>query len=205
MQSFAAAGYFVFFCNPHGSSNYGRQYMDLDNKYGTIDYNDLMAFTDAVLKAYPSIDPNRLGVTGGSYGGYMTNWIIGQTGRFRAAASIVSISNWVSMFGCTDIPFFVTDGQGGTPWDGMENLWEHSPLKYSGSVSTPTLFLQNQEDYRCPVEQAEQMFTALLMRDVPTRMVLFHKASHGNITPLQRKRRLSEIVAWFDKYLYTAD
>jgi len=201
MQHFAAHGYYVFFCNPHGSSNYGREFMDIDDKYGTIDFDDIMAFTDAVLAKYPMIDPKRLGVTGGSYGGYMTNWVIGHTERFGAAVSMVSISNWISMFGTTDVAFFVQDGQKGNPWDHPENMWEHSPLKYIDKVKTPTLFCQNNEDYRCPVEQAEQMLTSMLIRGVDAKMLLFHKASHGRMTPKQTAIRMREALAWFDKYL----
>ena len=115
-------------------------------------------FTDEMLKKYPDIDPSRVGETGGSYGGFMTNWIIGHTDRFKAAASMVSISNWLSMYGTTDISYFVRWGQKGSPWRDWQSLWLHSPLKYADRVTTPTLFIQNEKDYRCPIEQAEQMF-----------------------------------------------
>ena len=199
-QRFAAEGYFVFFCNPRGSTNYGREFMNLTNQFGFIDYDDIMHFTDAVLESYPDIDPERLGVTGGSYGGYMTNWIVGHTDRFKAAISQRSISNWISMYGCTDISYFVAWGQGGTPWDNPEELWLHSPIKYANNFKTPTLFLQNDKDYRCPVEQAEQMLTAMIEHNVPSRMVLFHNASHSVMTPLQQRRRDDEIIAWLNRY-----
>jgi len=201
MQRFAAEGYFVFFCNPRGSSNYGRAHMDLKGKFGTIDYDDIMAFTDEVLRQYPDLDGERLGVTGGSYGGYMTNWIIGHTDRFKGAIAQRSISNWVSMYGCSDLSYFVAWGQCGTPWQNMEKLWFHSPLKYADNFHTPTLFLQNDKDFRCPVEQAEQMLTALIERNVPARMVLFHNASHSVMSPRQQCRNNDEIIAWLDKYV----
>ena len=201
MQRFAAEGYFVFFCNPRGSSNYGRAHMDLEGKFGTIDYDDIMAFTDEVLRQYPDLDAERLGVTGGSYGGYMTNWIIGHTDRFKGAIAQCSISNWVSMYGCSDLSYFVEWGQCGTPWRNVEKLWAHSPLKYADQCHTPTLFLQNDKDFRCPVEQAEQMLTALIEHNVPARMVLFHDASHTVMSPQQRRRNNDEIITWLDRYV----
>ncbi len=201
MQRYAEAGYFIFFCNPRGSTNYGHDYMDVVLKYGITDYKDIMNFTDAVLKAYPEIDPDRLGVTGGSYGGYMSNWIVGQTDRFKAAVPQRSISNWVSLFGCTDTYYFTKWSEGGTPWDGFDELWKHSPLKYANNFKTPTLLLQNERDYRCPVEQAEQMLTALIERGVPCRMVLFHNASHSVMKPSQKMINDREIISWLDKYV----
>lgn len=201
MQRYAAEGYFVLFCNPRGSTDYGRVFMDLEGKFGTIDFDDLMAFTDHVVRQYPDIDSHRLGVTGGSYGGYMTNWIIGHTGRFKGAISQRSISNWISMYGCSDLSYFVEWGQMATPWRNIDKLWWHSPLKYADSFSTPTLFLQNGKDFRCPVEQAEQMVTALIERGIPTRMVLFHNASHSVMTPRQQRINDDEVIAWLDKYV----
>ncbi len=200
-QRYAAEGYFVLFCNPRGSTNYGREFMDLEGKFGTIDYDDIMAFADYVLSRYPDIDRDRMGVTGGSYGGYMTNWIIGHTDRFKAAISQRCISNWISFYGCTDISYFVEWGQQGTPWRDMERLWWHSPLKYADNFKTPTLFLQNDKDFRCPVEQAEQMLSAHLERGIPARMVLFHNASHSVMSPKQQRKNDDEILAWLDKYV----
>lgn len=201
MQRYAAEGYFVFYCNPRGSSNYGRAHMDLQGKFGSIDYDDIMAFTDEVLRQYSDLDGEQLGVTGGSYGGFMSNWIVGHTDRFKGAIARNSISNWVSMYGCTDISYFVSWGQCGTPWSNVESLWGHSPLKYADKCQTPLLLLQNERDYRCPVEQAEQMLTVLLERNIPARMVLFHNASHSKMSPQQRRRTDDEIIAWLDTYV----
>ncbi len=201
MQRYAAAGYFVFFCNPRGSTNYGREYMDLRLKYGTVDFKDIMDFTDGVLRAYPDIDPDRLGATGGSYGGFMCNWIVGHTDRFKAVISQRSISNWFTKYCCTDISYAAKWGQGGTPWDEPELIWEHSPLKYANNFKTPTLLLQNENDNRCPVDQAEQMLTALIERGVPCRMVLFHNASHGVMSPAQTVKKDEEVIGWLDKYV----
>jgi acylaminoacyl-peptidase len=107
----------------------------------------------------------------------------------------------VSLFGCTDTYYFTKWSEGGTPWDGFDELWKHSPLKYANNFKTPTLLLQNERDYRCPVEQAEQMLTALIERGVPCRMVLFHNASHSVMKPSQKMINDREIISWLDKYV----
>jgi dipeptidyl aminopeptidase/acylaminoacyl peptidase len=208
MQYWANQGYFVFFCNPRGSDGKGNAFADIRGKYGTIDYKDLMAFTDEVLRRYPAIDPSRLGVTGGSYGGFMTNWIIGHTTRFRAAASQRSISNWVSMGWTTDIGYYFTPDQiGATPWSDLEKLWEHSPLKYADKAKTPTLFIHSDEDYRCWLPEALQMFAALRYHGVEARLCMFRGENHElsrSGKPKHRIRRLREITQWFDKHLKEA-
>lgn len=205
MQVWASAGYFVFFCNIHGSNGQGNQYGDLRGRYGTVDYEDLMKFTDAVLAAYPDIDQTRLGITGGSYGGFMTNWVIGHTDRFKAAASQRSISNWLSFEHMSDIaPEFCVDQVGVSEDDNPEKVWLHSPLKYVKNVKTPTLFLNSDEDYRCPVEEGMQMFHALLSHGVESRMVVFHGENHElsrSGRPKNRLSRLNEIQNWFDGHL----
>lgn len=205
MQFFAAEGYVVFFTNPTGSDGLGRDRSDIRGKYGFIDYDNLMDFTDEVLKRYPAVNSDALGVMGGSYGGFMTNWIIGHTNRFAAAASQRSIANWVSKFGITDIGyFFVDDQQGATPWNGVDVLWEHSPLKYADQCKTPTLFIHSDEDYRCHLSCGLQMFTALKYHGVDSRLVLFHGENHElsrSGKPKGRVRRLREIYNWFEKYL----
>lgn len=205
MQYWANEGYFVFFCNPRGSDGKGDEFADIRGKYGTIDYEDLMRFTDAVLDKYPNIDRARIGVTGGSYGGFMTNWIIGHTDRFAAAASQRSISNWISKFATTDIGYyFVEDQNGATPWSDPEKLWFHSPLKYADKVKTPTLFIHSDEDYRCWLAEGLQMFTALKYHGVEARFCLFHGENHElsrSGKPKHRIRRLKEISDWFNRYL----
>lgn len=205
MQYWANEGYFVFFCNPRGSDGRGNSFSDIRGKYGTIDYEDIMKFTDAVLEKYENIDENRVGVTGGSYGGFMTNWIIGHTDRFRAAASQRSISNWISMFGTSDIGYyFAEDQNGATPWSNYEKLWEHSPLKYADRVKTPTLFIHSEEDYRCWLVEGIQMFTALKYNGVEARMCMFKGENHElsrSGKPKHRIRRLREITEWFNLHL----
>ncbi len=205
MQYWANQGYFVMFCNPRGSDGKGNAFADIRGAYGTIDYDDIMAFADEVLKRYPDIDSERLGVTGGSYGGFMTNWIIGHTHRFRAAAAQRSISNWVSMGYTADIGYFFVDDQVGThPWDDVEKVWWHSPLKYADKVKTPTLFIHSDQDYRCWTPEALQMFTALKYFGVESRLCLFKGENHElsrSGKPKNRIRRLEEITQWFDRHL----
>ncbi|MDP9750866.1 MULTISPECIES: alpha/beta hydrolase family protein [Thermoanaerobacter] len=205
MQYWAAEGYFVFFCNPVGSDGRGNEFADIRGKYGTIDYEDIMKFTDYVLENYKDIDSERVGVTGGSYGGFMTNWIIGHTDRFKAAVSQRSISNWFTEFGTTDIGYyFVPDQVGGTPWDNFEKYWDNSPLKYADKVKTPTLFLHSDEDYRCWLAEALQMFMALKYFGVESKLVICHGENHDlsrSGKPKHRIRRLKEITDWFNKYL----
>lgn len=205
MQVWANMGYFVFFMNPRGSDGNGNEFADIRGKYGTIDYDDLMLFTDKVLETYPCIDKFRIGVTGGSYGGFMTNWIIGHTNRFKAAASQRSISNWISFFGNSDIGYYFTKDQvGETPWSDFEKMWEHSPLKYANRVETPTLFIHSDEDYRCWIPEGLQMYVALKYHGVESRLVMFKGENHElsrSGKPKHRIRRLEEITKWFEKYL----
>lgn len=205
MQYWANQGYFVFFCNPRGSDGKGNAFADIRGKYGTIDYDDLMRFADQVLARYPAIDQQRIGVTGGSYGGFMTNWIIGHTQRFKAAASQRSISNWVSMGFTTDIGYyFATDQIGTTPWSDYAKLWDHSPLKYADQVQTPTLFIHSEEDYRCWLPEGLQMFSALKYHGVEARLCMLRGENHDlsrSGRPKQRIRRLKEITAWFNRFL----
>ena len=165
---------------------------------------DSVEVTKYVLEKYP-IDKARIGVTGGSYGGYMTNWIIGHTDRFKCAASQRSISNWISKFGTTDIGYyFNADQNQATPWINHDKLWWHSPLKYADKAKTPTLFIHSEEDYRCWLAEGLQMFTALKYHGVEARLCMFRGENHElsrSGKPKHRIRRLTEITNWFEKYL----
>jgi dipeptidyl aminopeptidase/acylaminoacyl peptidase len=205
MQLLASNGYVVIFSNPRGSDGKGDEFSDIRGRYGREDYRDLMEVVDTAVDRFSFIDRDRLGVTGGSYGGFMTNWIIGHTERFSAAVSCRSISNWISKFNTTDIGyFFVSDQQAGDPWEDHDRLWEQSPLKYADQVETPTLFIHSREDYRCWEGEGIQMFTALKYHGVPARLCLFegenHELSRGG-KPKNRIKRLEEMVDWFDRYL----
>lgn len=208
MQLWAARGFFVFFCNPTGGDGRGNEFADIRGDYGGQDYRDIMLFTDKVLDTYPDIDLKRVGVTGGSYGGFMTNWIIGHTDRFAAAASQRSISNWISFCNTSDIGyFFARDQVAGDPWLNPEKMWEQSPLKYADKAITPTLFIHSDEDYRCPLSEGIQMFTALRDHNIEARMCIFKGENHElsrSGKPVHRVRRLREITQWFEKYLQPA-
>lgn len=205
MQFLANNGYFVFFTNPRGSDGRGKEFADIRGKYGEIDFDDLMKFTDAVIENYPELDENRLAVMGGSYGGFMTNWAIGHTNRFKAACSQRSISNMTTEFLLTDIGYYFIDDQiSATPWNDYEKLWYHSPLKYADKAKTPTLFIHSDEDYRCWVPEGIQMFSALKYHGVDARLVIFKGENHElsrSGKPMHRIRRLKEIFDWFENYL----
>ncbi len=212
IQWLSGLGYFVFYTNPHGSGGHGIEYAaSIFGGYGGKDFEDLMAFTDEVLKRYPDVDGDRLAEMGGSYGGFMTNWVVGHTDRFACCVSQRSISNWVSMFGVADIGYYFADDQTrGWPWgetDGTPNvvaMWDQSPLKYADRVKAPTLFLHSDADYRCPLEQGMQMFTALQLHGVPTRLTVFKGENHElsrSGKPQARVRRMAEIADWCARWL----
>ena len=206
MQMWAGMGYFVFFCNPFGGEGKGNEFAFMRDRYGTIDYQNIMDFTDAVLDRFPQIDRSRVCETGGSYGGFMTNWIVTHTDRFCCAATQRSISNWISMYGISDIgPMFTIDQCGKDIMDeeGVQQAWRHSPLKYAADCHTPLLFLHSDEDYRCPISEGYQLYTVLAQHGVPTRMCVFHGENHElsrSGKPKHRIRRLTEMNKWFEKY-----
>ncbi len=204
MQLWASRGFAVFFCNPTGSDGKGDAFADIRGAYGTVDFRDLMGFCDAVLRENPWIDTERVCVTGGSYGGFMTNWIIGHSTRFVAAASQRSISNWISFSNSSDIgEYFASDQVAGDAWTGLERIWEQSPLKYADRVKTPTLFIHSEEDRRCWMAEGLQMFYALKHFGVEARLCLFRGENHElsrSGKPLHRIRRLTEITEWFEAH-----
>ncbi len=205
MQAMAARGWFVLFCNPHGSDGRGSSFMDLRGIYGTSDYRDLMEFTDEALRRFPQLDGTRLAACGGSYGGFMVNWIIGHTHRFCCAISQRCISNWISMFNTGDTGYrFVADQLDGTPWSAQQRFIGQSPVMYADRVRTPTLFIHADQDYRCPMGEGLQMFTALRYFGIEARMCLIHGENHELSRagrPHQRLRRLTELFEWLDRYL----
>jgi acylaminoacyl-peptidase len=196
----------VAYTNPRGGAGYGEAHTKaIYNDWGNADYGDVMAWADVVEKL-PYIDPTRMGVTGGSYGGFMTTWIIGHTNRFKAAVTQRSVSNFISMSGSSDLgPIW--DALFGAPksfWDDMENFWRQSPIKYIGQATTPTLVIHSEQDYRCDIEQSEQIFMALKMLGVDTELVRFPAESHGLSRGGRTDRRiarLNHILRWFDRYL----
>ena len=206
-QVLAAQGWIVMFVNPYGSGGYTQDFQSqLPGHYGERDYQDLMEAIDYAIQNFPYIDANRLGVLGGSYGGFMTNWVITHTQRFNAAVTMRGISNWSSMFGCSDIGWtFVRREMGDTlPWKNEELYQSKSPIRYVANVRTPTLIIHSEEDYRCPIEQAEQFFSALKYHGIPTELIRFPKENHNlsrSGKPRHREERLKHIVRWFKTYL----
>ncbi|WP_348639461.1 S9 family peptidase [Salibacterium salarium] len=205
-QVLAAQGYAVLFTNPRGSHGYGQTFVNACREdYGGKDYSDLMSAVDHVIDTYDFIDENRLGVTGGSYGGFMTNWMIGHSNRFKAAVTQRSISNWTSFYGVSDIGFFFTDWElGAHMFDDPEKLWHHSPLKYVKNINTPLLIMHGENDYRCPIEQGEQLFTALKHLEKPVTFLRFPEANHDlsrTGPPALRIERLNHMIKWFKEYL----
>ena len=205
-QVLAGRGYAVMYINPWGSGGYTEDFQaGLPGHYGEQDYADIMEAVDHCIKTYDWVDGERLACLGGSYGGYMTNWIVTHTTRFKAAVTMRSISNWVSFFGTSDIGWtFGRREMLGVPWENEEEFMAKSPIRYVKNVKTPTLILHSEEDYRCPMEQGEQFFTALKYLGVPTEFVRFpgenHELSRSG-KPKHREARLEHILRWFEKYL----
>lgn len=204
-QVLASEGYAVLYINPRGSHGYGQQFVDaVRGDYGGGDYQDVMDAVDYALENYDFIDSERLGVTGGSYGGFMTNWIVGHTDRFKAAVTQRSISNWISFYGVSDIGYYFTEWQIKADLNDIETLWKHSPLAYTDKINTPLLILHSEKDYRCPIEQAEQLFIALKRQGKKTKLIRFPESNHElsrSGKPNLRLNRLSYIVEWFNEYL----
>lgn len=205
-QALAAKGYGILFINPRGSFGYGQHFAQAcRGDFGGRDYEDLLDAVDYVLSHYNFIDENRLGVCGGSYGGFLTSWIVGQNDRFRAAVTERSISNWLSFFGTSDIGISYTEGEiEGNPWEDAEKLWARSPLAYVKNIQTPLLILHGEQDLRCPIGQAEELYTALKRLGKETEFVRFPKSNHAlprNGIPSLRLERLKRTSDWFDRYL----
>ena len=204
----ASKDYVVYYTNPRGGTGYGEDHCQaIVGDWGNRDYSDLMVWTD-YLAAKPFIDTEKMGVTGGSYGGYMTVWIIGHTDRFQAAVGQRVVSNLTSMWGSSDINW-MTQGMVGkdvtkAPFEDMQNFWEHSPIAYMANAVTPTMIVHSENDHRCPIEQGEQVFVALRYMNVPSEMVRFPNESHGLSRGGRTDRRIARLnhfVRWFDLYL----
>ena len=204
-QTLTSKGFAVLYVNPRGSHGYGQKFVDaVRGDYGGNDYQDLMCAVDHALANYDFIDSDRLGVTGGSYGGFMTNWIVGHTNRFKAAVTQRSISNWISFYGVSDIGYYFTEWQILADLNDLETLWKHSPLAYAEQIDTPLLILHGEKDYRCPVEQAEQLFIRLKQQKKETKFIRFPESNHElsrSGKPTLRIKRLEYIKDWFVTYL----
>ena len=204
-QVFAAKGYAVLYTNPRGSDGYSEAFADIRRHYGERDYQDLMEAVDHVIMANPFVDGSRLAVAGGSYGGFMTNWVVTQTQRFKAAVTDRSISSWWTFWGTSDIgPHFTRDQIGIDPWDDEETTNAKSPLRYARNVTTPLMLVHSFEDYRCWQVEAFQFFTALKYHGKEAELVLFPKENHELSRagkPKHRIARLKAYLRWFDTHL----
>lgn len=204
-QVYAGRGWAVFFCNPRGSTGYGHKFQRaVANEWGGKAYTDIMTGVELVLKQNPWIDRERLGVTGGSYGGFMTNWIVTQTNIFKAAVTLRSISNFVSDDGTRDGAYGHERDFGGDIFHNFDEYWKYSPLHYVQNVKTPTLVLHSDNDYRVPIEQGEQWFRALQRYHVTSEIVFFPRENH-NLTRTGEPKHLVESLNWqcywFDRFL----
>ena len=204
-QVYAGKGYGVFFTNPRGSTGYGEEFArGIKDNWGKMDYTDVMTGLDEALKRNSWIDADRLGVTGGSYGGFMTNWIVGHTDRFKAAVTLRSVVNFISDDGTRDGAYGHEEDFKGFLFDHFDQYWEASPLKYAAHVKTPTLILHSDNDLRVPLEQGEQWFRALKHYGVTTEFVIFPRENH-NLTRTGEPKHIAESMNWqlywFDKYI----
>jgi dipeptidyl aminopeptidase/acylaminoacyl peptidase len=204
-QVYAGRGWGVFFCNPRGSTGYGRKFQrGVVDEWGGKAYTDIMTGLDEAMKRNSWIDRDRLGVTGGSYGGYMTNWITTQTDIFRAAVTLRSISNFISDDGTRDGAYGHEKDFGGDIFQNYDAYWKYSPLHYANKVKTPTLVLHSDNDYRVPIEQGEQWFRALQHFGVVSEIVMFPRENH-NLTRTGEPKHLVESINWqcywFDRFL----
>ena len=212
VQVYAAAGYVVLFSNPRGGSGYSEEHgrairgpmNDAGPGWGTRDYEDVMAVVDTALANFDFIDPERLGVIGGSYGGFMTSWIIGHTNRFKAAISERAVNNLVSMFGSSDLFWIFQRQFGGPMWENVDAYLERSPSTYAQQMDTPVLVLHSEQDLRCNIEQGEHLFTLLRLLGKDVEMVRFpgesHELSRGG-SPIHRVVRFETILEYFGRYL----
>jgi dipeptidyl aminopeptidase/acylaminoacyl peptidase len=212
VQVFAGAGYCVLFSNPRGGSGYSESWGRAirgpaggeGRGWGSVDYEDLMGVVDTALERFPFLDAGRLGVLGGSYGGYMTSWIVGHTKRFKAALSERAVNHLVSAFGSSDL-FWIFERQfGGPMWENVEEWLRMSPATYAREIDTPLLVVHSENDLRCNIEQGEHLFTLLRLLGKQVEMLRFPAESHElsrSGSPVHRVQRFEAILEWFGRYL----
>jgi len=206
VQVYAGAGYAVIYTNPRGSQGYGEAFTRaVHGDWGGGDSADVMAGVDEALRQCPFIDPQRLGIMGGSYGGFLTSWTVGHTNRFKAACSERAVNNVATLFGTSDIGVSFLEAQSGAlPWDNMQWYTVHSPLTYAPHITTPLLILHAEDDLRCPIEQAEQLFAVLKRLRKEVLCVRFPDENHEMSRagkPRHRLERYRYILDWFARYL----
>lgn len=201
----SASGFFVLYTNPRGSSGYGHDFQFATRgEWGIVDREDYLAGVEAALAAYPEIDANRLGVSGGSYGGFMTNWLTATTERFHAAVTSRSITNWESWWGTSDAQGLTEYEFYGPPWEQRDLYRRLSPISYVENVTAPTLIIHSEQDYRTPIADGEQWFMSLRKLGVPVELVRYPRSSHGlsrTGEPWLLVDRLERIRSWFEHFL----
>ena len=207
-QVHAADGYVVFYCNPRGGDGYGEAFRRaLYRNWGPVAMADIMAGVDLMI-ARGFVDQDRLAITGGSYGGYMTAWIVGHSTRFKAAVAQRGVYNLSSFYGTSDIPSLIKNDFGVTPWEDQTLLWQHSPLAYAQAIDTPLLIIHSEQDYRVPIEQAEQLFAFIRRRGGEVELLRFPKEGHElsrSGEPGHRIHRLEAMRDWFNRFCMAKD
>jgi dipeptidyl aminopeptidase/acylaminoacyl peptidase len=207
-QVLAGQGYLVFYVNPRGSCGYGEAFQKacvMD--WGGKDYQDLMLALDQLIERTGYVDPDRLGVGGGSFGGFMTNWVVGHTDRFQAAVSMRSISDFVSDYRACDIALWNDQEMGRLNWSDPRTAWDKSPIRYVENIRTPLLLTHGEMDLRCPIHQAEELFGALRVLRREVELVRFPEESHDlsrSGRPDRRIERLNRIAGWFNRHIPAA-
>ncbi|MDX6479552.1 MAG: hypothetical protein QOG85_62 [Gaiellaceae bacterium] len=212
VQVYSGAGYAVLFSNPRGGSGYSEEWgrairgpLDGSGRgWGSVDYEDLMGVVDTALEKFPFLDADRLGVLGGSYGGYMTTWIIGHTKRFKAALSERAVNSLTSMFGSSDVGWVFSHQFGGHMWEDMDAYLAMSPITYAQDIETPVLVVHSESDLRCNIEQGELLFNVLRLMGKDVEMLRFPAESHElsrSGSPVHRVMRFEAILEWFGRYI----
>jgi len=201
LATFASRGFAILRPNPRGSSGYGAEFRRANIKdWGFGDYQDLMTGVDKVIEMGVA-DPERLGVMGWSYGGFMTSWIVTQTQRFKAASAGAPVTNLMSFNGTADIPAFIPDYFGGQFWEVMDLYQKHSPMFNVKNVSTPTMIQHGEADIRVPISQGYEFYNALKVKGVPTRMLVLPRQPHGPTEPKMQLAAMKANLEWFEKYI----
>jgi dipeptidyl aminopeptidase/acylaminoacyl peptidase len=199
---FSAPGFAVVAINPRGSTGYGQKFTDqISQDWTGRVYDDLMKGLDHALATYPFLDGDRVAAAGGSYGGFMVNWIAGHTDRFKALVSHAGVFDLTSKYGTTEELWFPEWEFGGTPWDRPEHYREHSPSGFVANFKTPTLVIHGAQDFRVPDAQGLGMFTALQRRGVPSRYLFFPDEGHWILKPANRVVWWNEVLGWLGRYL----
>jgi dipeptidyl aminopeptidase/acylaminoacyl peptidase len=200
-EALAAVGYFVFYPNPRGSAGSGQAFTQGNVKdFGYGDLRDILAGVDRVIDTFP-VDKERIGITGWSYGGYMAMWAITQTNKFHASVAGPGVSNWESYYGQVDIEKWLIPYFGASVYEDPSVYEKSSPIRFTKSVQTPTLFYVGGHDNVCPASQTYELWRALKRKGIDTRLIFYPKEGHGIAEPENQRDVTRQSIVWFDKYL----